>query len=343
MKPKKEDHITVDEALLFRYFSGKTSPEENLSFYQWLKESGENQHIAEQVYYIKYAGDTIHAMNSVNAYADLEVVRAKIRRRRRRHIFATLQRVAAVLFLILLPTGIYWMLRDDAIRLPETVMVVPEGSLSSVILPDGSHIWINAGSKISYESGYGIHNRRLHLTGEAFFDVQTNPALPFEVHAGDMTITAKGTQFNIKAYPEEQNIWMLLAEGRIEISSPKGSETMLRPGQMAVFDKTSHALSVESGVGTSVYTSWKDKRWLIEGSTLGELAPILQRRYAVKVVFSDEVLKDYKFRGEIQNLTVEQLSRALQMTAPMDYEMRNDTVFFRLNPVRKRAYDKIVR
>jgi ferric-dicitrate binding protein FerR (iron transport regulator) len=191
--------------------------------------------------------------------------------------------------------------------------------------------------------------------------------LKFEVDADGIVVRAKGTKFNVKAYPDEHTVTAILTEGVIEIisSGENQKKTIAQPGQMAVYNRPNttkktktpqpaeekkaddsrlnHQLAVESMVKPEVYTSWKDQRWLIEGSTLGELAPILQRRYAVKVLFDNEALKTYKFRGEIPNLTVEQVARALQLTAPMNYRMSNDTLFFTLDVKRKNEFDQFIK
>ncbi len=339
------ENIQIDDALLLRFFSDDVTSEERLAVNNWLDESGENQRIAQCIYYIRHAGDTIHAMQSVDARTDLGKVWKIIRNRSRRLWVVWMQRAAVIACLVLIPACIYLMFRDDHHQLAEVTMNVPEGSISSMVLPDGSKVWLNAGSHLVYGNGYGISDRRLRLSGEGFFEVKTDARLPLEVDADGIIIRARGTRFNVKAYPEEHTVLAILTDGIIEITSPgtMHRNTTLQPGQMAIFNKLDQQMAIESNVKTVLYTSWKDRRWLIEGTTLGELAPILQRRYAVKVLFDHEVLKTYKFRGEIQNLTAEQVARAIHLTAPMNYEMRNDTVFFTLNAKQKKEYDKIIK
>ena len=318
--------------------------------------SEENRRIAEQIYFIEYAGETIHTMQSINARADLGRVWKRIRRRSNRARTMWLQRAAAVACLLLLPTFVYLQFREKNIELSAVEVYVPEGSITSMILPDGSKVWLNAATQLSYDNGFGTSNRRMKLVGEGFFDVKSNPRLPFEVEAGDIVVRAKGTQFNVKAYPDDNIVTAILTEGVIEIIHPDGQEqrkTISQPGQMVVHnlpsrqnaaeaatddvvqeEKTAEPqrqLAVETVANPDVYTSWKEKRWLVEGTTLDELAPILQRRYAVKLVFDSEALRTYKFRGEISNISVEQMAKALQLTAPMDYRMSNDTIFFAID------------
>ena len=336
------DKMQIDDALLIRYFSDETTPEENILVDEWIGQSEENRLIAENIYYIKYAGDTIRSMKTVNVQQDLKKVWKKIRKPAGPGLLIRIQRVAAVLCLFMLPACIYLLLHNDRKQLADVSMDVPEGSISSLILPDSSRVWLNSGSRVTYSRDYGILNRRLRLSGEGFFEVRTNDKLPLEVEAGLVVVRARGTQFNVKAYPDENFISTLLTEGSVEVLHP-GQGAVLIPGDMAVFDKTSNNIAIGRVTKTILHTSWKDRRWIIEGTTLGELAPVLQRRYAVKIQFDDDALKTYKFRGEIQNQTIEQIAMALQLTAPMNYTMNKDTLIFTLDTARKKEFDKIVK
>ena len=338
------DKVTIEEAFLLKYLSNKVNPEERLLVEQWLEASEENRRIAEQIYYIKYSADTVHALQAVDAKNDLGKVWKKIRKHNRQPWWIIMQRAAAVLCIFLIPAIIYLLAHDDKDMLAGVTMSVPKGSISSLLLPDGSKVWLNADSYIAYGEGYGIKNRQIQLCGEGFFEVQHNPRLPLEVITESVTVRALGTEFNVKAYPEENEVSALLTEGLIEIEvAGQTQRKTLRPQQMAVYNKKDNTLAVASDVKSILYTSWKDMRWLIEGATLGDLAPILQRRYAIKVLFDDDVLKTYKFRGEVQNQTIEQMAKALQLTAPMTYEMHNDTLVFFLDTKRKKEFDKILK
>ena len=338
------EKIIIEEALLLKYLSNKVSPKERLLVEQWIDASEENRRIAEQVFYIKYSADTVHALQAVDTKNDLGKVWKKIRNRNRQPWWIMMQRAAAVLCIFLIPAIIYLLVHDNKDLLADVTMSVPKGSISSLVLPDGSKVWLNADSYIVYGKGYGTKNRQVQLCGEGFFEVQHNPRLPMEVIAESVTIRALGTEFNVKAYPEEDNVSALLTEGVIEIEvAGQTQRKTLRPQQMAVYNKKDNTMAVASDVKSILYTSWKDMRWLIEGATLGDLAPILQRRYAIKLLFDDDVLKTYKFRGEVRNQTIEQVAKALQLTAPMTYEMHNDTLWFHLDAKKKTEYDKIIK
>ena len=109
-----------------------------------------------------------------------------------------------------------------------------------MLLPDGSTVWLNAGSRLTYDSLYGTTLREVTLSGEAYFDVVKNPKKPFIIHTGKINIRVLGTVFNVKSYPEEQTIETSLIKGSIEVSFPSqpSKKIILKPNQKLIIDKT---------------------------------------------------------------------------------------------------------
>ena len=247
-----------------------------------------------------------------------------------------------------------------------TEISAPLGSKSLVSLPDGSTLWLNAGSKIRYAQDFGVRNREVQLTGEAYFKVASNKAKPFLVKTGDVTIRALGTKFNVKAYPEEKTITATLEEGKIDIQylskenrrknielKPKENVVLFKSGdyveRKTVEEQSLPAkivlkpekIELHTNVKTELYTSWSSDRWIIESEPLVTLVPMLERRFNMKIKFSDSDLKDYKFTGIIENETVEQIMTAIRFTAPIDYTIEKDTILLTINKHLQDKYTKI--
>jgi len=235
----------------------------------------------------------------------------------------------------------------------------PKGSRSVLTLSDGSKVWLNSGTKLSYKTNFGVVSRDLDLEGEAYFVVAENRKIPFRVRAGDINITARGTAFNVKAYLEENVVETTLEKGEVVLEhvrdsrSGGGSEVViLKPNQRAVFTKSSHSLAVdeiksgkETGplatetkakinlikvdnlADTKISTSWKDSKWIFRSEKLCNLAPILERRYDIKIIFRDSVLRDYKFSGTLKEESLEQVLKAMTYAAPLSYEVSHNTVY----------------
>lgn len=244
----------------------------------------------------------------------------------------------------------------------------PFGSRSRVVLADGSKIWLNAGSEIRYASSFGTNNREVFLEGEAYFDVAYDKTDQFIVKTRDLDIKVFGTKFNVKAYPEEDIIQTTLVEGSViiegELVKASGSERIeLKPKQTATFRTKPAAevkqekqtedseiietidnkdIQIDASVDPEVYTSWKDSEWIIDSEKLSSLAVKLERRYNVKINISSKSLQDYKFTGTLKDETLEQVLDVIMTSAPIKYEIRNNTVCLTANNAFKNTYDKML-
>ena len=220
----------------------------------------------------------------------------------------------------------------------------PLGARSMIKMPDNTQIWLNAGTTITYNQDYGKQTRTLYLNGEAYFKVAKDSLHPFIVNTQGIAVRALGTRFNVKAYPEEKTISATLEEGKIDVRilsmADKNEKVLLKPKDKLIYHKETKEtekytkalkiwsnlknqhtklkdVNVLSNVRTELYTSWKDPRWMIDREPLTTLAPMLERRFNLKIIFNDEQLKKYKLTGTIDNETIDQILNALRLTAPL--------------------------
>ncbi len=256
----------------------------------------------------------------------------------------------------------------------EYFVQAPLGAKTFLVLPDSSKVWLNAGSSLKYSTHYDITGRSVHLSGEAYFDVKSNNKLPFRVHAQDIVINALGTEFNIKAYPEEKHVETTLISGMVSLERtvPGGNvETILLKPNQRVFLSHGNAVKTESEMADAlpekeahdeilfkpeipmekititsvknheVYTSWKDKRFVFERERMADLAVKLERIYDVTISFQDESLKNYHISGSLEQETLEQLLYAIRLTIPLDFSIKQNKVVLTLNHHLKEKYDKL--
>ncbi|GHU89638.1 anti-sigma factor [Bacteroidia bacterium] len=245
--------------------------------------------------------------------------------------------------------------------LAATEISVPLGSISTVTLPDGSRVWLNAGSKVIYQEDFGIDNREIQLEGEAFFDVYTNPEKPFIVKTSDISVRAFGTRFNVKAYPEEKAILTTLEEGKVDVvfhNDKNRSSVLLKPNEQLVFYKSDKNKKEEKTntdkqskedpvlpppdvkvehVKVQLSTSWKDDKWVIDNMPLHLLAPDLERRFNLNIRIVSDDLNNYRITTTIANETAEQILKALSHAIPVDYTINKNKVELTLN---KKNQDK---
>lgn len=239
-----------------------------------------------------------------------------------------------------------------------TEYMVPYGSRSNVVLPDGSEVWINAGSVLKYNSNYALRNREIYLNGEAYFKVKPDTRIPFEVKLKTISIKAVGTSFNITAYSDEPVIEATVQEGRIQIinagktkkntcqnvylnanqkfiistsntgSTNQSKQSVKNINRSLSLVKYDNNYKIISNINPELSISWKDENWIIEQERLDDFAIKLQRRYNVKIIFADESLKAYTFSGIIKNETLEQVLKAIHLTAPIEYDVSDNIITF---------------
>lgn len=200
----------------------------------------------------------------------------------------------------------------------------PKGSVSEMILPDGSVIFLNADSRVKYsiEGENGI--REVFLTGEAWFEVAKNEEKPFVVHTPFYDVNVTGTQFNVKAYETDSEVTTTLEEGQVIIQSSEklklAEEIILKPGEQIVLNKETNAASIKT-VNTKWFTSWKDNKLIFVNMNMKELVVLLERKYGVEIdVKSNEILKLH-FDGTIKNETIIEILEIMKKTLPIDYKI----------------------
>lgn len=252
-------------------------------------------------------------------------------------------------------------------ELSETIIEAPLGSRNKIILPDSSEVWLNAGSTLHYPRDFGPDNRKLRLTGEAFFSVKSNAQRPFIVEANKVSVRALGTKFNVKAYPEEEYVTAILQEGKIDvvIADLKHDKITLNPNEKIVIHKQAYEISegrekepaaitppairkeerllVKSKVNAGLSTSWKDKQWKVTDESVESLVPVLGRRYGREIIIRDRELNNYIFTGTIENESIEHILEALRQTAPLDYTIHKDSIVLSLNQANKAKFAPILR
>jgi hypothetical protein len=182
-------------------------------------------------------------------------------------------------------------------------LIIPFGKTSEIVLPDGTKVYLNAGSRLVYPEFFADKIREVFLVGEAFFEVEHNVEHPFVVQTTDIRIKVLGTKFNISAYPTDNIIETVLTEGKVTLehnNSRLFSETTdLVPNQLAAFNKTSKEVKLVR-VDTENYTLWKDGLFKFEHSDLSRVIKKLERFYNIRFDYHDPLLGGIKISGKLE-------------------------------------------
>ncbi|WP_066220093.1 FecR family protein [Formosa haliotis] len=176
---------------------------------------------------------------------------------------------------------------------------IPKGGEYQLVLSDGTKVWLNSDTELTYEVPFTGSHREVSLKGEAYFEVASNKAMPFIVVSGEQKIEVLGTKFNVSAYTNQNNIQTTLVEGRVKVlDTLSAKEIILSPNEQSTLRKNTSELNKKI-VDVYPYTAWKDGRFVFKNASLEFLLDKMARWYNVDVVFTDESLKQIKFTGDL--------------------------------------------
>ncbi len=233
--------------------------------------------------------------------------------------------------------------------LPSEVLV-KNGSKTRVLLPDGTTVWLNAGSKLTYGRDFGGTSREVDLAGEGFFDVAKDPERPFTIRTSRMNIRVLGTRFNLRAYPNDKSAEATLIQGSIEVSlsSRPQERFVLKPNEKIVVRDSDTAttgdpqparepimairhLQYEPADSSLAETSWMDNKLVFTDETFAEVALKMERWYNIPIRFSDPETARLRFTGSFEKESVEQALRAMSITAPFRYNIKDNEIIISRN------------
>ncbi len=222
------------------------------------------------------------------------------------------------------------------------------------ILPDGTKVSLNSESTLALDKAFGANTRQIYLTGEAFFDVAHNAAKPFVVHLKDFDVKVLGTMFNVRSYKLDRNSETSLVKGKVEILIHNNPDKplFLKPNQKLILSNEEPAdsnsalstvvfpkpiappvilkpLTISSDGNSIVETAWIHNRLEINDELFENLIPKLERWFGVKIAFTGNDVKNYRFTATFENETIEQALKALQLSYRFNYEIYNDKIMIR--------------
>lgn len=181
-------------------------------------------------------------------------------------------------------------------------LVIPYGKTSEILLPDGTRVYLNAGSRLVYPEFFNDKNREVFLVGEAFFEVIEDKTHPFVVQTTDLRIKVLGTKFNVSAYPSENVIETVLTEGKVRLEQNNSGlfslTTDLLPNQLAAFYKVSGEVKLQN-VNVDNYTLWKDGVFKFESTDLNRVVKRLERYYNIRFKYADPLTGTVKISGKL--------------------------------------------
>lgn len=330
----KEHENDGMEQLLMLYCQGMASPEECMQVERWIDESEEHLHLATEVYHINRTVSDMEILQKIDPDKALRKVNVSLNRSQWRSRFRHMERVAAVLFFPLL----FLYLLQFAEKQKEISVQMIEvsantGSITRVLLPDSTVVYLNARSSLRYPQQFNSNKREVSLEGEGYFEVVHQPSCPFIVSlAQGKKIEVLGTKFNIDAYADQPFVATTLVDGSVHFLSETGGKevgTVLKPGQKVVCEKATNILKLYE-VDPFTETAWKDGKLIFNNTPLPEVVHQLEKTFNVHITLRSSILRKYSFTGTFDEQTLEPILESFGVSSHIHWQyMGTDTLTHR--------------
>jgi ferric-dicitrate binding protein FerR (iron transport regulator) len=237
-------------------------------------------------------------------------------------------RIAAGILLPILCVGIGYLYADHfqpSASHRQAQVHVDVGQKADLYLPDGTRVFLNSASRLIYDNHSFSHSeRRVRLEGEAYFEVYPNKHRTFVVQAGDVSVEALGTRFNVKAYPADDCVTTTLLAGSVRVSDASQS-ALLAPNDQLVFNKTKRLFGFNQVSNAEHSTAWTRNQLAFEEERLEDIAKELERMYGIRIYFEADALKDLRFSGNIKNYALDSVLQLIAFTSPIRYSREGDS------------------
>lgn len=354
-----EDELQELQSILLTY--PELHHQSDLISDMWAQKSKDTIHTNEAAYMrhvMKYK-DEFFADEPNEAVAGEVIVEAPGERQLRRVFSKRLTLVTIIMLMIFSAAAIYFLSAKKNVILPAeqeiSSVVTKNGNRTKVLLPDGSQVWLNAGSNLDYNnSTFNKELREVSLNGEAYFDVTKNTAKPFIIHTKKMDIKVVGTAFNVRSYDDEKTAEASLIRGSIEVTlkDRKDQKIILKPNEKISIntEEQEKQLVLKTGVSIPVKhnstipqivvnelkpnptyniipeIAWTQNRLYFDDKSLEEIGPMMEKWFGKAVIIQTESLKKIRYTGNFENETIENVLSYLKLSRPFNFKIENDTV-----------------
>ncbi len=327
--PQKNKNGLNTEALVRKYIANTiTEPEMNI-LYGIFNNPAEEEHlksILEKVW--TDMPDTQLRIEHKNLlYSGITTSLAQHEKSEQRYAFIY-WRIAAVILMLIVTSVLLFRnsIQELIFQTPVTEIYNPPGKRSKIKLPDGTTVWLNADSKISYPEKFNSNSRQVSLSGEAFFDVVRDEHVPFIVTTGELQTTVLGTSFNVQNYHGE-SFSMTVASGNVQVKS-NAATVLVHANQQTTYQH-SIGFSAPIAVNAANVTAWTHGTLSFDNKTFEEVAHMLERWYNVKITFTNNDLKKCILVGEHTNQSLHAVLNTLQFMLGFQYEDHNGNIIIR--------------
>ena len=320
--------------LLHRLIAGTTTEEENRQLMEWFRQCASKEEffmLFETAW--KESPDEMPRDVQERMYRrlsrELDEKKTKTILLRSRFSWKVWPQIAVACIIIVLGLVNYRMNdKQKQLSTQNFTVFAEKGQRAFITLPDSTKVWLNSDTKISYPADYGLKERNVTLVGEAYFEVAKNPDKRFIVEAKGMQVEALGTSFNVNAYQNDNKIIASLFSGSVRVSYDR-HVAILKPHESVKVDLLNRSFSRYKDESMQNIALWRKNEITFDVESLEEITHIMSRLYNTTICIEDESLKKVCYIGTIRNNNLENFIDIINLTTPVVYENKGDTVFLR--------------
>lgn len=327
----QEKHY-IPEDLIVGYLNNELSEDDKKYLEKWISIDENHKKIFYDMTEIWLASKALKAdkLHSDTAYYKTLIKINKVENKKSRYIKWVKVGVAVISGFIIMSAGFYWgtYTKDSQLISSIQTFEAPMGARSKTVLPDGSVVWLNAGSKLSYSSGFSTISREVNLIGQAYFEVCNNPKLPFKVITDEIDVKVLGTKFDVKAYRDEKDVTVTLSEGSVEFINKTLSESplIMEPLEQIVYDKDTKQTS-RTRVPKTLAGHWINGAHFFYELTLEQITRQLEKSFDVRFIYKSEEKKSLTFYADFnEDHTLDEILEIISITKRIRYEKEKDNV-----------------
>lgn len=335
----KEETNDINE-LIIRYLDGSAELEEKVLLLQWLKQSDDNRDdfIATRDLWLScnaVAGNELEVDIALAKLKDRilqEQGRMERKSRTERKALSLVWRWTrgAAVLLLLLGIG-YGIGSRGGYSASEVIvqnqLITAKGSKGKFTLPDGSVVWLNSETKLTYSNQFTGDKRSVSLEGEAYFEVAKDAKKPFVVQAGEIDVEVLGTRFDLDSYSSGEFVQTALLDGSVKISGKAMKEPVfLKPNELFRYRKSDQVATVEDAKA-GLYADWIKDRLVFDNDCLADILISMGGRYNIDIECPKQFAASTRLSFTIRQENIDEVMEAISLIAPIRYEMKNGKVY----------------
>lgn len=318
------------DELIAKHLSGETSPQEEQQLFEWLEADEANKKFfedAKQLWTLTSPADEAFSAGSGDAWQRIAstIEEEPVHKPRVLPLFSWQWRAAAAVFILL--AGTWWFLNRGEQPAPMLVFASGDGEKLELMLPDSSAVTLNENSRLEYAADFS--ERRVTLSGEAFFEVTKQHGARFTVITGDVRTTVLGTAFNVRAYPQEQEVEVTVEYGKVAVAfeeAVSSEKTLLQAGEaVRVFDEEKKMQKVQNPNALA----WRNEVLYFDDNLMRDILPALERYFDRKISVQDSALLNCHYTSTFVKPQLNDVLDVLSFTLGFEVEMQGDTILLK--------------